>query len=94
MFLQSSNKVIECSLQNAEKTVWTVVDLSIPIVTKFEDPINKIDDLMCKSLDLVEQNAPIVTYTPEEVKRLCLKRFIELKTKVGLSIQKTYICIK
>lgn len=62
-----SNKLIEFSLQNAENTVWTVVDMSVPLVTKFEDPINKIDDLMCKSLDLVEQNAPIVTYTPEEV---------------------------
>jgi perilipin-2 len=36
-------------------------------VIKFEDPINRIDDLMCKSLDVVEYNIPIVTYTPEEI---------------------------
>lgn len=44
-----------------------VVDLSVPLVIKFEDPINRIDDLMCKSLDVVEHNIPMVTYTPEEV---------------------------
>lgn len=64
---QSSNRFIGYSLNNAEKTVLSVVDISTPIVVKFEDPINKIDSLMCKSLDLVEYNVPMVTYTPEEV---------------------------
>lgn len=59
--------MIEYSLVKAEKSVLGVVELSAPLVIKFEDPINKIDDLMCKSLDVVEHNVPIVTYTPEEV---------------------------
>lgn len=67
---QSSNRLIEYSFENAEKTVWSVVDLTVPLVTKLEDPINKIDDLMCKSLDIVVENVPIVTYTPEEVSDL------------------------
>lgn len=78
LWLQTSNKVIEYSLDNAEKTVLGVVEFSTPLVIKFEDPINKIDDLMCKSLDIVEQNVPIVTYTPEEVSvcfRVVRRRF-------------------
>jgi len=62
-----SNRVIGYSLESAEKTVLSVVDMSVPLVIKFEDPINRIDDIMCKSLDVVEQNVPMVTYTPEEV---------------------------
>lgn len=67
LWLQSSNRIIGYSLENAEKTVLTVYDMSVPIIIKLEDPINKIDDLMCKSLDIVVHNAPFVTYTPEEV---------------------------
>lgn len=62
-----SNRVIGYSLESAEKTVLSVVDMTVPLVIKFEDPINRIDDIMCKSLDVVEQNIPMVTYTPEEV---------------------------
>lgn len=62
-----SNRVIGYSLESAEKTVLNVADLSVPLIIKFEDPINRIDDIMCKSLDVVEHNIPMVTYTPEEV---------------------------
>lgn len=65
--VKSSNKIIGFSLDNAEKTVLNMVDLTVPIVIKLEDPINRIDDIMCKSLDIVEHNIPIVTYTPEEI---------------------------
>ncbi|XP_060840725.1 lipid storage droplets surface-binding protein 1 isoform X2 [Rhopalosiphum padi] len=65
--VKMSNRVIGYSLESAEKTVLSVVDMSVPLVIKFEDPINRIDDIMCKSLDVVEQNVPMVTYTPEEI---------------------------
>ncbi|XP_050531814.1 lipid storage droplets surface-binding protein 1 [Daktulosphaira vitifoliae] len=65
--VKMSNRVIQYGFENAESTVWTVVDMSVPLVTKFEDPINKIDEMICKSLDVVEQNVPFVTYTPEEM---------------------------
>jgi len=65
--VKMSNRVIGYSLESAEKTVLSVVDMSVPLVIKFEDPINRIDDIMCKSLDIVEQNVPMVTYTPEEI---------------------------
>lgn len=67
LWLQSSNRLIEFSLDKTEKTMLSVVDLSNPLIIKFEEPINRIDNLMCKSLDLVEHNLPIVTYTPSEV---------------------------
>lgn len=78
--VKTSNKVIEYSLDNAEKTVLGVVELSTPLVIKFEDPINKIDDLMCKSLDIVEHNVPIVTYTPEEI-YFSTKTFVKAKVE-------------
>ncbi|XP_050428274.1 lipid storage droplets surface-binding protein 1-like isoform X2 [Adelges cooleyi] len=65
--VKNLNRVFEYGFGNAENTVWTVVDLSVPLVAKLEDPINKIDEIMCKSLDVVEQNVPFITYTPEEI---------------------------
>ncbi|KAL4149604.1 hypothetical protein QTP88_003509 [Uroleucon formosanum] len=77
--VKMSNRVIGYSLESAEKTVLSVVDMSVPLIIKFEDPINKIDDIMCKSLDVVEHNIPMVTYTPEEI-YFTTKTFV--KTKV------------
>ncbi|XP_025412300.1 lipid storage droplets surface-binding protein 1 [Sipha flava] len=78
--VKTSNKIIEYSLDNAEKTVLNVVDLSVPLVIKFEEPINRIDDLMCKSLDVVEHNIPMVTYTPEEI-YFTTKTFVKAKVE-------------
>ncbi|VVC42496.1 Hypothetical protein CINCED_3A005291 [Cinara cedri] len=78
--VKSSNRIIEYSLDNAEKTVLSVVDISTPIVVKFEDPINKIDEIMCKSLDIVEHNVPMVTYTPEEI-YFTTKTFVKAKVE-------------
>ncbi|XP_025209070.1 lipid storage droplets surface-binding protein 1 isoform X2 [Melanaphis sacchari] len=82
--VKMSNRVIEYSLENAEKTVLSVVDMSVPLVIKFEDPINKIDDIMCKSLDIVEQNVPMVTYTPEEI-YFTTKTFVKAKVEPVLN---------
>lgn len=65
--MQASNRLLEYGLENAEKTVLNVVDMSVPIAVKFGEPINRIDSIMCKSLDIVEHNIPIVTYTPHMV---------------------------
>jgi len=73
-----SNKIITYSLESAEKTVLNVMDMSVPLVIKFEDPINRIDDIMCKSLDVVEQNVPMVTYTPEEVSAFKISCYIQI----------------
>jgi len=77
---QTSNRIFQYSLENAEKTVMGVVDMTVPIVIKFEEPLNRIDDLMCKSLDIVEQNIPIVTYTPEEI-YFTTKTFVKAKVE-------------
>ncbi|XP_060880920.1 lipid storage droplets surface-binding protein 1 isoform X2 [Metopolophium dirhodum] len=78
--VKMSNRVIGYSLESAEKTVLSVVDMSVPLVIKFEDPINRIDDIMCKSLDVVEHNVPMVTYTPEEI-YFTTKTFVKAKVE-------------
>ncbi|CAI6369041.1 unnamed protein product [Macrosiphum euphorbiae] len=78
--VKMSNRVIGYSLESAEKTVLSVADMSVPLVIKFEDPINRIDDIMCKSLDVVEYNIPMVTYTPEEI-YFTTKTFVKAKVE-------------
>lgn len=87
---QTSNRIIGYSLESAEKTVLSVVDMSVPLAIKFEDPINKIDDIMCKSLDVVEYNVPMVTYTPEEVSavKTCYIYIIIYNNSFFLAIRK------
>lgn len=78
--VKTSNRIFKYSLENAEKTLFAVADMYVPIVIKLEDPINKIDDLMCKSLDIVEHNFPIITYTPEEI-YFTTKTFVKAKVE-------------
>jgi len=74
-----SSAIIAYGLNNVEKTAMNVVDLSMPFVNKFEDPINKIDKFMCKSLDIIEENVPMVNYSPEEVRGFIYSAYVILK---------------
>lgn len=64
---QTSNGTVARGLDTAEKTAMTVAGLSGPFVNNFGDHIDKIDQLMCKSLDAVERNVPMVSRSPREV---------------------------
>lgn len=63
--LKSSNSFINWYCEVAETTVLAAMDSARPVVRLFDGPIKKIDEMMCKSLDIVEQIAPSVYLPPQ-----------------------------
>uniref|UniRef100_A0A1L8DZ84 Putative lipid storage droplets surface-binding protein 1 n=1 Tax=Nyssomyia neivai TaxID=330878 RepID=A0A1L8DZ84_9DIPT len=64
--IKRSNTLFNWYFNTAEATLWAAVDSIKPAARIVEGPLNKIDNLMCKSLDIVEQRVPIV-YLPPQV---------------------------
>ncbi|XP_067011188.2 uncharacterized protein [Anabrus simplex] len=63
--IKGSNRLIAWGLGTAESSVQVAVTISRPFVNVFEKPIGLVDGLVCKSLDLVEEKVPVITFPPE-----------------------------
>lgn len=64
---QKSNRLIKWSLGKAEATVVIAIDLSRPGIVMFDGPIHLIDEILCKSLDMVEEAMPMIKSNPDKV---------------------------
>lgn len=73
--LQGSNSFINWYCEVAETTVIAAMDSARPVVRLFDGPIKKIDEMMCKSLDIVEQIAPSVYLPPQMVNLILYIKF-------------------
>lgn len=67
IFTQKSNRLVQWSLQTAEVTVTIAIDLSKPTIDLLDGPIHLIDEILCKSLDMVEEAVPIIKEEPDQV---------------------------
>lgn len=65
--IKRSNTLFNWYFSTAEATLWAAVDSIRPAVRLVEGPLNKIDNIMCKSLDIVERRVPIVYLPPQVV---------------------------
>lgn len=66
--------MVQWSLQTAEVTVTIAIDLSKPTIVLLDGPIHLIDEILCKSLDMVEEAVPIIKEEPDQV---CVFLFID-----------------
>lgn len=65
--IKKQNVLFNWSLETAEGVFFTIVDSVGPAVKIIEGPLNRIDQLLCTSLDIVEQRVPQVYLPPESV---------------------------
>ncbi|KAI5733808.1 hypothetical protein M8J76_016190 [Diaphorina citri] len=65
-----TNGLVTWGFTTAEKSLYTAIDLTKPTVALFEQPILIMDNLLCKSLDVVEQKVPVINYSPEVIYHL------------------------
>ncbi|XP_054721137.1 perilipin-3-like [Uloborus diversus] len=65
--LKESNKLVNFTLTNAEKSVTFVAEQAKPVVLKFEKQIQVVDDLACKGLGTLEEKVPFITKPAEEI---------------------------
>lgn len=65
--IKNSNGLVNWTLAQAENTFFSVVDSAAPAVVLFQGPLNQVDKIVCKTLDLVEQKIPSINLPPEMI---------------------------
>ncbi|XP_018321261.1 lipid storage droplets surface-binding protein 1 isoform X2 [Agrilus planipennis] len=63
--IKTSNSVVHWAIDQAETTIFNVVDSALPAAVLFEGPLQTVDTVLCKSLDIVEERYPSVKLPPE-----------------------------
>ncbi|XP_013775759.1 lipid storage droplets surface-binding protein 2-like [Limulus polyphemus] len=66
-YLKESSSYVKCTLTTAEKSLNFALDQAIPLVEMFEMPIQKVDYLACQGLDKLQEKAPVIKKTPEQI---------------------------
>lgn len=82
---KESNGIVDYTLTNAINTALFAAEKAKPMVFKFEVPIGYVDILACKTLDKLEQTAPIIKKTPEEIINESKKVYEENVVKPALA---------
>ncbi|XP_017772331.1 PREDICTED: lipid storage droplets surface-binding protein 1-like isoform X2 [Nicrophorus vespilloides] len=65
--IKNSNSLFCWTFDQAENSIYNVIDTASPAVFLFEGPISKIDQIICKSLDIVEQKVPSIHLPPKMI---------------------------
>ncbi|XP_014256268.1 lipid storage droplets surface-binding protein 1-like isoform X2 [Cimex lectularius] len=63
--IKNSNALMRWSLNSVEGGLHLAVEKSLVAVSLFEFPLFIVDNIVCKSLDSVEQRVPAINYPPE-----------------------------
>ncbi len=64
---KESNLLFHWGLENAESRAMSVIDTLLPAAKIIEKPLTKLDQIMCKSLDLVEDHIPYYYFLPPQL---------------------------
>lgn len=65
--IKESNKLVNFTLTNAEKSVNFVAGQAKPVVMKFEKQIQAVDNLACRGLGTLEEKVPFITKPADEI---------------------------
>ncbi|CAL1266904.1 unnamed protein product [Larinioides sclopetarius] len=65
--IKESNRIVNFTLTNAEKTATFVAGQAKPVVLKFEKQIQVVDDLACKGLGTLEEKVPFIKKPADEI---------------------------
>lgn len=65
--IKKSNSLFSWTLDQAENTIYSVIDTAGPAIILFQGPISQVDKIVCKTLDIVEQKVPSINLPPEMI---------------------------
>lgn len=68
--VKNNNRVFSWYFETAEATITAAYETVQPAVKLFEPSLRRLDNVMCKSLDILEQRIPLV-YLPPEMVSIC-----------------------
>ncbi|XP_046805503.1 lipid storage droplets surface-binding protein 1 isoform X1 [Lucilia cuprina] len=77
--VKNSNRLFNWYFETAEYTILSAYESVQPAVKLFEAPLKRLDSVMCKSLDILEQRAPLVYLPPELTIIMGLKMYWNTK---------------
>ncbi|XP_034663940.1 lipid storage droplets surface-binding protein 1 isoform X1 [Drosophila subobscura] len=77
--VKNNNRLFSWYFEAAEATISAAYGSVQPAVKLFEHPLKRLDNVMCKSLDILEQRIPLVYLPPEMAIILCLKMYWNTK---------------
>ncbi|KAL7727671.1 hypothetical protein ACLKA6_013270 [Drosophila palustris] len=63
--VKNNNRIFSWYFETAEATISAAYETVQPAVKLFELPLKRLDNVMCKSLDILEQRIPLVYLPPE-----------------------------
>lgn len=66
--MKNSNCVLNWYMASAENTFFSTCEAFQPVIKLMESPLKRLDHIMCRSLDVLEQRLPSVYLPPELVK--------------------------
>lgn len=82
---KESNGLVDYTLTNAINTALLAAEKAKPLVNKFEVPIGYVDVIACRTLDKLEEKAPIIFLTPEQIVSESKKIYQETVVKPALA---------
>ncbi|CAH1408359.1 unnamed protein product [Nezara viridula] len=65
--VKESNGLLEWTLQSAEGAFMTALEVVAPVANKLQQPIQVVDDTLCKGLDVLQEKVPIVKEPPAQI---------------------------
>ncbi|XP_058445432.1 lipid storage droplets surface-binding protein 2 [Malaya genurostris] len=65
--VKDCNPLLTWALGTAEDVVHRAVNISAPLVQKFDRPLQLVDQTLVKGIDKLEVNAPIIKEQPQEI---------------------------
>lgn len=67
VYIIDFNPTLNWAFRTAEDVIKSAVSVTAPIVSKFEQPINFVDQTIVKGIDKLEASAPIIKEQPAEI---------------------------
>lgn len=64
---KNSSNVLRYSVNTVESGVKTLIDTTIPVLSRLEPQINQLDSFACRQLDRLEKSYPIILEEPAEM---------------------------
>ncbi|CAH1126862.1 unnamed protein product [Ceutorhynchus assimilis] len=63
--IKKSNGLFYWTLDQAENTLYSVMDTAGPAIGLFQGPLSQVDKIICKTLDIVEEKVPSINLPPQ-----------------------------
>lgn len=83
--VKGMNSLTQAALERAETTVMGSVTLALevsrPVVAKLETPIRQVDTIVCNGLSKLEEKAPVIKKSPQEIVDEGKTRVMEIRRR-------------